>query len=96
MTDSNDSGPNERKSVRELTLSAREAVEELTGFPPESVSGLARDDDRWFVTVDVCELERIPSTTDVLATYVVELDDGGELLGFKRTRRFQRAQAEES
>jgi hypothetical protein len=96
MADSKNSGSNERKSARELTLSAREAVEELTGYPPEAVSGLAKDGDRWFVTVDVCELERVPSTTDVMATYVVELDDSGELLGYKRTRRFQRAQAEES
>ena len=42
-----------------------------------------------------CELERVPNTTDVMATYVVQLDDGGGLLGYKRTRRYQRGQAEE-
>jgi hypothetical protein len=86
---------NGRLSARELTLLARESVEELTGYPPESVSGLEHEGDTWRVAVDVCELERIPSTTDVLATYVVELDDSGELVGYRRIRRFQRGAAEE-
>ena len=41
------------------------------------------------------EVERIPNTTDLLATYVVQLDDSGGLLGYKRTKRFVRGQAEE-
>jgi len=88
-------GKGDRLSARDLTIAARETIEELTGYPPESVSGLQWDGETWLVTVDVCELERIPSTTDLLATYVVQLDDGGGLLGYKRTRRFQRSQAEE-
>ena len=91
----NSDGKGDRLSARDLTIAARETIEELTGYPPESVSGLQWDGETWLVTVDVCELERIPSTTDLLATYVVQLDDGGGLLGYKRTRRFQRSQAEE-
>ena len=88
-------GKGDRLSARDLTVAARETIQDLTGYPPESVSGLQWDGETWLVTVDVCELERVPSTTDVLATYVVQLDDGGGLLGYKRTRRFMRSQAEE-
>jgi hypothetical protein len=96
-TDGNDEGesPDERLSARDLTLAARQTVEELTGFRAESVSAFQWDGETWLVSVDVCELERIPNTTDVIATYVVQLDDRGGLLGYKRDRRFPRGQAEE-
>ncbi len=89
----NGSGDN-KLSARDLTLAARATIEDLTGFPPESVSGMQWDGETWLITVEVCELERVPNTTDVMATYVVQLDDGGGLLGFKRDRRFQRGAAE--
>jgi Gas vesicle synthesis protein GvpO len=91
----NSDGKGERLSARDLTIAARETIRDLTGYPPEAVSGLQWDGESWLVTVDVLELERIPSTTDLLATYVVQLDDRGELLGYKRTKRFVRGQAEE-
>ena len=96
MAESTDNeGKDGRLSARDLTIAARETVQDLTGYPPETVSGLQWDGESWLVTVDVLELERIPNTTDLLATYVVQLDDGGGLLGYKRIKRFVRGQAEE-
>ena len=84
-----------RLSAGELITAARQTIEELTGFAAESVSGFQWDGEAWLVSVDVCELERVPNTTDVMATYVVQLDDKGGLLGYKRDRRYQRGHAEE-
>jgi hypothetical protein len=84
-----------RLSARELTEAALVTVGDLTGFEPEAVTGLEWDGESWLVTVDALELSRIPNTTDVLASYVVQLDDAGTLLGYKRTRRFHRGQVEE-
>jgi hypothetical protein len=95
MAESTNDSDGNRLSARELTHSAKATIEDLTGYPSESVSGLQWDGETWLVTVDVCELERVPSTTDLLATYVVQLDDRGGLLGYKRSRRFLRGQAEE-
>ena len=95
MAQSSSDKSDQKLTALELTRVAKKAVEELTSYPPESVSGLQWDGESWLVTVDVCELERIPSTTDVMATYVVQLDEGGGLLGYKRTRRYLRAQVED-
>ncbi len=85
---------NGKLSARDLTLAARATVEDLTGYEPESVTGMQWDGETWLITVEVCEIERVPNTTDVMATYVVQLDDRGGLLGYKRERRFTRGQAD--
>ena len=84
------SGDNGRLSASELGQAALSTVVELTGYKPEAVTGLEWDGELWQVTVDVLELERIPNTTDVLAQYVVQLDESGALRGYRRSGRYQR------
>jgi hypothetical protein len=91
MAGSNDG----RLSAAELSQAALTTVQELTGYQPEAVTGLEWDGDAWLVTVDVLELSRVPNTTDVLASYVVQLDEGGTLRGLRRARRFVRGHADE-
>jgi Gas vesicle synthesis protein GvpO len=70
-------------------------INELTGKDPEGVSGVEPlDDDGWRVTVEVVEDRRIPSSTDLLATYQVELDPDGELLAYRRVRRYARGRGD--
>jgi hypothetical protein len=87
-------GNRAHQSAMELATAARDTVEAMTGRKAESVSSVEWQDDHWLVTVDVCELQRTPNTTDVMATYTVELDPEGGLLGYKRTRRYTRGQTE--
>lgn len=74
----------------QMAGAAREIVLGLTGRVPESVTALERSEDGWRVAVEVLELERIPSTTDVMATYEVRLDEQGELQGYRRVHRYLR------
>jgi Gas vesicle synthesis protein GvpO len=92
MAESSNDG---RLSATELSQAAMTTVEELTGYRPEAVTGLEWDGDLWNVTVDVLELERIPNTMDLLASYVVQLDEEGNLRGYKRAGRFTRSQVQE-
>jgi hypothetical protein len=85
-------GDNGRLSANELGEAALTTVEELTGAEPEAVTGLEWDGEFWQVTVDVLELARIPNTTDVMASYAVQLDEKGTLRGYRRLGRFQRGQ----
>ncbi|MGA5195257.1 gas vesicle protein [Streptomyces exfoliatus] len=73
----------------------RHAVEQLTellGRRPESVSSLRPTEDGWTAKVEVTELERIPETTSVMASYEVALGPAGQLLGYERGKRYTRAQ----
>ncbi|WP_030212310.1 gas vesicle protein GvpO [Streptomyces bikiniensis] len=70
--------------------SAAEQLAKLLGRPPESVSSLRPTDSGWEAQVEVVELERIPDTTSVLASYKVALDEEGALISFERTRRYSR------
>jgi hypothetical protein len=77
-----------------IVESARERLRELRGVDAESVSAVRRSGDGWLVSLEVVEVHRIPESTDVLGTYEVELDGDGELVGFERTARYHRSEAE--
>ncbi|MCW3063638.1 MAG: gas vesicle synthesis protein [Solirubrobacterales bacterium] len=86
----------ERKAnIAEIAQRARRQLAELTGRPPEAVLGVERDDGGWKVEVETLELQRVPSTTDLLASYVLKLDDDGELVEYHRERRYMRGQPDE-
>ncbi|MFJ9471614.1 gas vesicle protein GvpO [Streptomyces caniferus] len=71
---------------------AAEQLKELLGRAPESVSSVKPTEDGWQADVEVLELERVPGTTSVMATYRVVLDKEGELVAYERTRRYTRGQ----
>jgi hypothetical protein len=73
---------------------AREHFRDLHGVEPESVSSLERTASGWLVAFELVEVRRIPDSTDLLATFHVELDDDGGLIGFRRAGRYYRAQAD--
>jgi hypothetical protein len=75
-----------------LLEEARKQIHDVAGVEPETVSGLVADDDHgWVVTVEAVELPRVPNTMDLMGTYEVTLSQDGELLGFRRVGRYQRA-----
>ena len=73
---------------------AREQLQALLELPVESVSGFERTRNGWLVTLEVLELSRIPESTDVLASYEMELDDDRNLVRYTRGRRYHRSQAD--
>lgn len=85
-----------RRSAGSVAGHAAEQLVQLTGKQFESIVGLHRDDEGWQVEVEVLELRRIPETTDVLATYQVEVDAAGDLVGYRRLSRYTRGDAGES
>jgi hypothetical protein len=70
-------------------------IADLTGKDPEGVSGVEPAQDGWLVTVEVIEDQRIPSATDVLASYQTEIGPDGDLLSYRRTRRYSRGRGDD-
>jgi hypothetical protein len=88
-------GSKSNRGAAEIARHAARELQGLIGRPVEAVTGIERDGKEWTVTVEVVELERIPTTTDVLGVYEVTLDADGELIGTQRTHRFYRSEAGE-
>ena len=86
--------PASASELQEMVQRARALLRDLHGTDPESVSSVARTRHGWKVGLEAVEMRRIPDSTDVLATYEIELDDGGGILRFERTRRYHRAEAD--
>ncbi len=97
--DGQPSRPGRPRSVERLTA-ARAArlglqqIAELTGKVAECVAAVEPSDDGWTVGVEVIEDSRIPSSTDVLAIYQAEVSPHGELVSYRRLRRYRRGQGD--
>jgi Gas vesicle synthesis protein GvpO len=77
---------------------AREALRqilELTGRPVEGITEVERTEDGWMVGVEVIEDRRIPSSADILAIYKTAIDAEGELMSYRRLRRYSRGRGDE-
>jgi gas vesicle protein GvpO len=79
-----------KKSGMAVAREAAQQLLELTGKAPEGVTGFERTDDGWKVEVEVVEVRRIPDTADILALYELDVDEDGELEGYRRLRRYNR------
>jgi len=71
---------------------AASLVATLAGRRPESVISIERKDGEWRVGVEVVEVSRIPDSADILAVYDVRLDPDGDLISYRRVRRYARGQ----
>jgi hypothetical protein len=78
----------------EVLRTACSQLTELTGMTAESVTSFERTEDGWVLEIEVLELERVPQTTSLLASYEVALDPDGVLTGYRRVRRYERGRAD--
>ena len=80
-------------TAREAAQLAREYITEITEREPQLMTSVTPTDaGGWIVEVEALEARRIPSSSDILALHEVELDADGELLAYRRTGRYLRAQ----
>ena len=74
---------------------ALEQLVMLVDRPVTGIIGFGRRDGGWTVEAEVLELERVPDTMSILACYEIEVDEHGDLEGYRRVRRYARSAVEE-
>ncbi|MBX0331529.1 gas vesicle protein [Oscillochloris sp. ZM17-4] len=82
-------------NAMEIISAARDQIAALTSLPVDTVSRFKREGDGWVVEIELVEMRRIPNSSDVLATYQIQLDSDGSLLSYQRTQRYYRGQVKE-
>ncbi|MFB9678875.1 gas vesicle protein GvpO [Streptosporangium vulgare] len=66
----------------------------LTSKDVEGVTLVRRTEDGWLVEVETVESRHIPSSGDMLSLYQIELDATGDLLSYRRVKRYRRGRAD--
>ncbi|MGW0593353.1 gas vesicle protein GvpO [Streptosporangium sp. NPDC002607] len=69
-------------------------IAELTSKDTEGVTQVRPTEGGWLVEVEVVEDRHIPSSGDMLALYQVELGPEGDLLSYRRVKRYRRGRAD--
>lgn len=72
-------------AMGDVITKARSEMKRLTGLEPASTVKAHKNDKGWRVLIEMIEKRSIPDSMDILATYEVLLDDGGNLVEFNRT-----------
>ncbi|TJZ59393.1 gas vesicle protein [Streptomyces piniterrae] len=85
-----DSGRTERITAPAAMRHASGQLAEMLRCEPGTVSALKPTHDGWSANVEVVEIEKVPDTTSVMASYRVDLDPKGRLREYERVRRYAR------
>ena len=81
-------------TARQAARAALRQIIDLTDKQAESITGVERREDGWTVSIEVVEDRRIPSSADILATYETKIDEDGELMSYRRVRRYSRGRGD--
>ncbi|MEI8334204.1 MAG: gas vesicle protein GvpO [Chloroflexota bacterium] len=79
-----------------IVVRTTKLLADVTGLTPVEVTGVARADQGWRVTIELLEFAKIPPANDVIAEYEVLLDGEGDLLSFQRKRSRLRSETVDS
>jgi hypothetical protein len=78
----------------EVLRRARDQLGDMTGMTAETVSSFEKTDGGWSLAIEVLELARVPDTMSLMASYQVDLDEQGQLTGYRRVRRYERGRSD--
>jgi len=57
----------------------------------DGIIEVSRDEDNWRAVVEIIERRSVPDTQDILGQYEIELDESGEVIGYRRLEKYRRS-----
>lgn len=82
-------------SPAELVKTGVREIAGLTGKEVIGVTSIKAAEGGWLVDVEAVEDRRIPSSSDLLAVYQVQLTTDGTLIGYHRKSRYMRGRGDD-
>jgi hypothetical protein len=76
----------------QVTITAKDAVNAITGFKADAVTRCEQRDGGWYAVVDVLESKARVGDNDLISTYELIMDVKAEVTAYKRLRRYYRTE----
>lgn len=70
----------------QISEQAKRQLADTTGLKPVAVTRVFKNQEGWHMGLEMLEMARIPTATDVLGDYDVLLSEEGCMLSFERKR----------
>ena len=74
----------------QVIAQAKQMLTEITGLTAETVSRFKANEGGYSLAIEIVEMKTLQGSSDVLATYEVQLDQQGMLVDYQRIRRYCR------
>jgi len=84
-------GEGDTASIIEVRNQVIELSTDVIGRGLDGIIEVSRNDDNWRAVVEIIERRSVPDTQDILGQYEIELDESGEVIGYRRLEKYRRS-----
>ena len=84
-------GEGDTASIIQVRNQVIELSTDVIGRGLDGIIEVSRTDDNWRAVVEIIERRSVPDTQDILGQYEIELDEGGEVIGYRRLEKYRRS-----
>ncbi|WP_440955506.1 gas vesicle protein GvpO [Methanosarcina sp. Mfa9] len=73
-----------RRNIKKICGTAVEFLESMLNRKAEGIINMSMEDESWKIQVEVLERKAVPDTQDQLGIYEVRLDDGLNIMQYRK------------
>jgi len=84
-------GEGDTASIIQIRNQVIELSTDVIGRGLDGIIEVTRNDEHWRAVVEIIERRSVPDTQDILGQYEIELDESGEVIGYRRLEKYRRS-----